>query len=137
MAAKLSIEEALIWVMATTSAADHAMNEAEMEKLARLVASLPIFAGFEGSVARTVEICVAHLSDESGLDQILDLVADALPERLYETAYALAVEVAAVDLSVRQEELVFLQMLEDRLLLSKLAVAAIEHSARVRYRKGA
>ena len=135
MAAKLSVEEALIWVMATTSAADHAMTETEMTKLGRLVSSLPIFDGFDGSIARTVEICVAHLGEDTGLDQILDRIAEVLPERLHETAYALAVEVAAVDLLVRQEELVFLQMLEDRFMIPKLAVAAIEHSARVRYRK--
>ena len=45
------------------------------------------------------------------------------------------IEVAASDVDVKQEELVFLQMLEDRFALDKLAVAAIEHSARVRYRK--
>ena len=44
------------------------------------------------------------------------------------------VEVAAADLHVEQEELRFLQMLRDRLDLDKLAIAAIERSARVRYR---
>lgn len=135
MAAKLSTEDALIWVMVTTSAADHAMTEAEMEKLGRLVTTLPVFQAYEGPLARTVELCVGNLGHEGGLDEILDLVAEATPPRLRETAYALAVEVAAVDLLVRQEELVFLQMLEDRFELPKLAVAAIEHSARVRYRR--
>lgn len=135
MAARLTIEEALIFVMVTTSAADHAMTEAEMEKVQRLVETLPVFSGYDGSLARTVEICVGNLGHEGGLEEILDLVAEAVPVRLRETAYALAVEVAAVDLLVRQEELVFLQMLEDRFELPKLAVAAIEHSARVRYRK--
>jgi hypothetical protein len=64
---------------------------------------------------------------------VLDVIA-ALPARLHETAYALAVEVAAADLHVEQEELRFLQMLRDRLDLDKLAVAAIESSARARYR---
>ena len=56
------------------------------------------------------------------------------PPRLYETLYACAVEVAAADLHVEQEELVFLQMLRDDLDIDPLVVAAIERSARVRYR---
>jgi hypothetical protein len=135
MAAKLTVEEALIWVMVTTAAADHAMTDPEMEKLGRLVDTLPVFSRFDGSLPRVVEICVAHLGTENGLDEILDLIADAIPPRLHETAYALAVELAAVDLAVEQEELVFLQMLEDRFEIPKLAVAAVEHSARVRYRR--
>jgi hypothetical protein len=61
------------------------------------------------------------------------MVAEALPAYLYETAYALAVEVAAVDLDVQQEELRFLQMLRDRLGLDKLTIAAIERGARARH----
>ena len=137
MAARLTVEDALIWVMVTTSAADRTMTEREMEKLERLVATLPVFEGYVGPLARTVELCVANLGHEGGLEEILDCVDEALPARLRETAYALAVEVAAVDLDLPQDELVFLQMLEDRFELPKLAVAAIEHSARVRYRKAA
>jgi hypothetical protein len=65
---------------------------------------------------------------------VLDIIATSLPTKFYDTAYALAVEVAAADLHVGQEELRFLQLLRDRLDLDKLAVAAIEHSARVRHR---
>ena len=66
---------------------------------------------------------------------MLDVVADALPQKLHDTAYAMAVEVAATDLSVNQEELRFLQMLRDRLGLDKLTIAAIERSAQARYRR--
>ena len=64
---------------------------------------------------------------------MLALIADCLPDKLYETAYALGVEVAAVDLSVEQEELRFLQLLRDRLKLDKLTIAAIERGARARH----
>jgi tellurite resistance protein len=133
----LSVHEALIWVMVTTAVADRAMTESELEQLQRLIAFLPVFDGFDGSVGDIADACSANLKSANGIDRILDRVADALPERLHETAYALAVEVAASDVDVKQEELVFLQMLEDRLDLEKLGVAAIEHSARVRYRKHA
>jgi uncharacterized membrane protein YebE (DUF533 family) len=65
---------------------------------------------------------------------MLAIIKAALPPRLYETPYACAVEVAAADLHVEQEELVFLQMLRDELEIDDLIVAAIERSARVRYR---
>jgi hypothetical protein len=42
--------------------------------------------------------------------------------------------VAAADLHVEQEELRFLQILRDRLEIDPLVVAAVERSARVRYR---
>ncbi len=95
---------------------------------------MPIFAGFNPEkLVRTAEACGVLLREDDGLERVLDVIA-GLPTRLHETAYALAVEVAAVDLHVEQEELRFLAMLRDRLDLDKLAVAAIERSARARYR---
>ena len=80
------------------------------------------------------EECGNLLEGEDGLDTVLEVIAASLPEKLYQTAYALAVEVAAADLVVEQEELRFLALLRDRLSLDKLTVAAIELSARVRNR---
>ena len=131
----LSVQEALIWVMVTTAVADRTMTEREFTQFERLIGFLPVFQGFEGSIGDIADACSSHLKSVNGIDQILDRVAMSLPERLHATAYALAVEVAASDVDVKQEELVFLQMLEDRFALDKLSVAAIEHSARVRYRK--
>ena len=53
--------------------------------------------------------------------------------KLRETAYALAVEVAAADLVVGRTELRFLAILRDRLGLDKLVTAALERSAIARY----
>jgi tellurite resistance protein len=131
----ISHHEALIYVMVTLSAADRAMTDRELRKIGDIVRQVPIFTDFDPERLVTVaEDCGRRLQAEDGLDAMLDLIADALPARLYETAYALAVEIAAVDLHVEQEELRFLQLLRDRLDLDKLAVAAIERSARVRYR---
>lgn len=137
MGKPLSVHEALIWVLVTTAVADRAMTESELAQLKRLIAYTPIFSDFDGNVGVIASACSAHLDVANGIDRILDQVAAALPERLHETAYALAVEMAASDVDIKQEELVFLQMLEDRLEIDKLGVAAIEHSARMRYRKSA
>ncbi len=135
MAVTLSPQDALIWTMVTTSASDHAMSERELELIGRLVADLPVFAGFKGTIGPIADACVAHLSEDNGLDVILDAVAAALSPALRETAFALAIEVAAIDGRAKQNELAFLQMLEDRLDLPKITAGAIELSARVRYRK--
>jgi tellurite resistance protein len=133
---QITPQDALVYIMVLVSAADTRMTDAELESIENVVTRLPVFVGFDrDKLASLAEDCSALLADEDGLDRILDLAHDALPERLYDTAYALAVEVAAADLHVEQEELVLLQMLRDRWNLDELTVAAIERSARVRFRK--
>ncbi len=127
--------EALVYIMVTLSAADTSMTDAELSQIGHIIRKLPVFDGFDED--RLVDIarnCQQLLEEDDGLEQILELAHDALPERLYDTAYALAVEVAAADLHVEQEELRFLQMLRDKLVLDKLTIAAIEKGAAARYR---
>lgn len=135
MPAALTPQEALIWVMVTTAASDHAVSQRELDLIGGLVAGLPAFAAFDGSIAAVADACVAHLADPDGLDDILDAVKAALAPPLRETAYALAVEVAAIDGRLPQVELRFLQMLEDSFDLPKLSAGAVEYSARVRFRR--
>jgi tellurite resistance protein len=135
MSRPISHHEALIYVMVTVSASDRSRTDKELLKIGDIVRQLPIFDDFDQErLIFVAEECGQRLQGDDGLDDILNIVAEALPPRLYETAYALAVEVAAVDLHVEQEELRFLQILRDHLELDKLVVAAIERSARVRYR---
>jgi tellurite resistance protein len=135
MAKHVGHHEAMIYAMVTLSAADRAMTDRELLKIGDIVRTMPIFADFDPSRLGPIAEAVAlMLRDEDGLDKIVALIKDALPPRLYETLYACAVEVAAADLHVEQEELLFLQMLRDDLEIDPLVVAAIERSARVRYR---
>lgn len=136
MTAKLTPQEALIYVMVTISAAEGTISDDEIAEIGMLVRTLPVFRSFDtGTLVDTAEACGEMLAnDPDGLSKILDLVAADLPTKLYDTAYALAVEVAAADLEVAQEELRFLQMLRDKLGLDKLVVAAIERAARARLR---
>lgn len=132
---KISQHEALIYTMVMMSAVDTRMDSRELMRIGALVQALPVFRGFNAhDLVSVASACGERLNDEDGLDTVLGLIAEALPLHLYDTAYALAVEIAAVDLHVEQEELRFLQMLRDRLDLDKLSVAAIEYSARARYR---
>jgi tellurite resistance protein len=136
MQTAISPQDALIYAMVTTSAADRTMTDAELWRIGDVVKTLPMFTEFDPKrLVSAGQACSEILADEEGLHLMLDLIRDALPRTLYDTAYALAVEVAAADVHVEQEELRFLQLLRDHLELDKLTVAAIEFSARVRHRK--
>jgi tellurite resistance protein len=136
MAAKLSHHEALIYVMVTMSMSDGSMSDDELRRIGDQVQRLPVFRDFdEERLVDVAQACGAMLSKESdGLGAMLDLVHKALPATLRETAYALAVEIAAADLKVAPEEMRFLDRLRDKLEISKLVVAAIERGARARHR---
>ncbi len=136
MTEPLSAQEALIYVMVTISAAEGTISDDEIAEIGTLVRTLPVFEGYDLlKLVKTAESCGEMLAnDPEGLDKVLVEVEQALPAKLYDTAYALAVEVAAADLEVAQEELRFLQLLRDRLGLDKLVVAAIERGARARLR---
>ncbi len=131
---KITPHEALIYVMITTAAADRQISDRELERIAEIVRHLPVFMGYDvNNLAKTAERCGDLLSNEEGLDDMLELIAAALPKKLHETAYALAVEVAAADLKVPDEEIRLLELLRDALNLDKLVTAAIERSARARH----
>jgi len=131
---KITPHEALIYVMITTAAADRQISDRELDRIAQIVRHLPVFMGYDmDNLAKAAERCGDLLSNEEGLDEMLELIASALPKKLYETAYALAVEVAAADLKVPDEEIRLLELLRDALNLDKLVTAAIERSARARH----
>jgi len=128
---------ALAYLMVTMAAADGQLGESELARVAAICDTLPVFEGLSrDQLIAHANACGLLLEDEDGIDNILTLVREVLPERLHETAYAVAVEVAAADLRARQEELRLLEMLRDKLDLDKLVVAAIERSAKVRFRLG-
>ncbi|WP_275788333.1 tellurite resistance TerB family protein [Pararhizobium gei] len=132
----LSHHEALIYVMVMMSAVDKTMADDELERIGSLTRFLPIFRDFARErLIPTARDCAALLDGAEGLDIALEVVREALPARLNDTAYALAVEVAAADHAIRNEEIRFLQLLRDRLDLDKLTCAAIERSAIARFRK--
>ena len=132
--AKISPHEALIHIMVTVSAADRTMTDNELAKMGTITRSLPVFSGFEmDSLVSVAARCSEILQDADGLDQIFDNALEALPPHLYETAYALAVEVAVADLNPKQEELRLLQILRDKFNIDRLTSAAIERGARARH----
>ncbi|MBO6900765.1 MAG: tellurite resistance TerB family protein [Rhizobiaceae bacterium] len=127
-------QEALIYLMVMVSASDREMGDPELSRIGFVVSNLPVFEGFQAS--RTLDVareCQEWLQRENGFQEILDAVAAAIPERLRETAYLLAVDVAVVDLHVEPEELRMLHILRDKLEIGRDAVSAIQRAAKARF----
>lgn len=136
MPARLRPEEALVYAMITVSAVDRAMTDEELARIGSIVQQLPPFKGHDREwLVRKAEECGAVLAGPDGLDKVLDLIDEALPQHLRETAYVLAAEVAASDLRVKLEEVRFLELLAEKLHLDKLTCAALERAARARHQK--
>jgi len=137
MPGTISIEQALIYTMVTMSGVEGPININELKEIGHIVKHLPIFKHFDEARLTTVAQEAGEILQEpEGLAAVLGLIDEALPPKLRETAYALAVEVAAADLAVGKEELRFLAILRDRLGLDKLVTAALERSAIARYQMG-
>ncbi len=133
MTEPLSHHGALIYVMVTMSAVDRTMTDAELARIGEIVSNLPVFADFDQEqLVKTAEACGEILSVDGGLERVLALVRAGLPKKLRETAYAIALEVAAADMEVRPEEVRFLEMLSEAIELDRLTVAAIERGIRAR-----
>lgn len=132
----LSPQDALVYIMVVTSAADTDMTKLELDRIGALVERLPVFDGYDSErLGRVAGECVDLMSKVDDIETVLDMALKALPERLEDTAYAVAVEIAAVDLELEQEELRWLEMIRDKLTLDRLTTAAIEVAARARLRK--
>lgn len=131
-----SAHDALIHLMIVAATSDSAMTEKELTRITALIDRLPVFEGFDRDrLEQVANDCADILNGPDGLDQVIDQAIAALPIKLQDTAYAVAVEVTAVDLTLEQEELRFLEMLRDRLSLDRLTTAAIEVAARARHRR--
>ena len=127
--------DALIHLMIVAASSDSAMTEKELVRIQTLIGRLPVFEGFDKNrLTAVANACADKLNGPGGLDQVIDDAITALPKKLQDTAYAVAVEITSVDLHLEQEELRFLEMIRDGLNLDGLIAAAIEASARARLR---
>jgi tellurite resistance protein len=130
----MSPQDALIAVMVACSASDQHMRTAELVAIQRMVNHMPVFGDYDTDRIRRVSQTVFDLfEEEDGLDALFGLIREALPERLYETAYALACDVVTADGKHNQTELRMLEEVRDELRVDRLHAAAIEWGARVRH----
>jgi tellurite resistance protein len=130
----LSPQDALIAIMLALSAADETIRTAELVQIANIVENLPIFAAYDQErLSQMGQMVISLVQEEDGLDQLFGLVRRFLPERLWETAYALACDVAAADGRITEPEGRMLEEIREELAIDRLHAAAIERGARARY----
>ncbi len=127
-------QDALIAVMIAVSASDENIRTAELVTIEAIVNHLPVFADYDPDRIRNVSQAVFDLFGvEDGLDALFGLVRENLPEKLWETAYALACDVAAADGRLLESELRLLEEIRYELDIDRLHAAAIERGARARH----
>ena len=97
---------------------------------------ITIFRDYDDSkLVDQTQQCADILAVEDGLDAVLGLAQQALPEHLYDTAYAIACEIAVADGKVAQEELRLLEMIRYKFDIDRLTAAAIERGVATRNKK--
>lgn len=130
----LSAQDCLVALMIAVSASDENMRTAELVKIQSSVNMLPVFADYDiDRIQQMSQIVFDLFEQEDGLDALFGLIRGDLPERLFETAYALACDVAAADGKLAEPELRLLEEIRYELNIDRLHAAAIERGARARH----
>ncbi|WP_116131465.1 tellurite resistance TerB family protein [Tropicimonas sp. IMCC34043] len=131
----ISPQDALVAVMIATSVSDENIRTSELVTIERIVNHLPIFGEYDADHIRSMgELVFDLFEEEDGVDALLGLCSKALPEELYETAYALCCDVAASDGRLSDQELQLLAEIRYAFNIPRLHAASIEWGARVRHR---
>ncbi|MDH4980755.1 Tellurite resistance protein TerB [Hyphomicrobium sp. D-2] len=121
--------------MFAAAASDRTVSQPELLRINSMVAELPAFRALSGDwMSREAQDCGRLLSKPDGMGKVVQMIVAALSPDLRETAYALAAEVAASDLAIKDGEREFLKLLEEALQLDALLKAALEKAALVRHR---
>ena len=130
----LSAQDALIALMVAVSASDEEIRTSELITIQKIVNHMPVFGDYDADrTARVSAMVFDLLTEEDGLDALFGLLRESLPEKLNETAYALACDVAAADGKLKETELRLLAEIRYELSIDRLAAAAIERGARARH----
>jgi len=130
----LSPQDCLVMMMIAISASDETVRTSELVTIEGIVNHLPVFASYDMDRIKTVSQTVFDLfGEEDGLDALFGLIRGDLPEHLFETAYALACDVAAADGALNAPELRLLEEIRYELNIDRLHAAAIERGARARH----
>ncbi len=132
----ISPETALVYTMVVVSASDDEMTDNELNRMTGLVGYLPALGGYNIERLRAdTESCIEILQSEEGLDAVLGLIEEAIPDNHFDLVYSVACEVAASDGTLSQEELLLLEMIRHFLNVDRLTAAAIERGVAARQKQ--
>ena len=130
----LSPQDALVAIMIAEGTSHRGVTKIEFVSIIKIVEHLPIFKDYDVSRVKMIAETVYDIfEEEDGLDALFGLIKASLPEHLFETAYALACDVAAADGRLKEIELQLLREIRYELNIDRLHGAAIERGARARH----
>ena len=130
----LSPQDALVAIMIAEGTSHRGVTKIEFVSIIKIVEHLPIFKDYDVSRVKNIAETVYDIfEEEDGLDALFGLIKVSLPEHLFETAYALACDVAAADGRLKEIELQLLREIRYELNIDRLHGAAIERGARARH----
>lgn len=133
----LSPQDLLVALMIATSMSDETVRTAELVRITTILGNLPVFADYDPArVSGIGHLVTALMAEEDGLDRLFAMIRAGLPQRLWETAYALACDVAAADSRITEPEARMLEEIREELEIDRLHAAAIERGARARHMTG-
>lgn len=131
----ISPETALVYVMVVVSASDERMTDSEITRMTGLIGYLPAFQHYNTArLSDDTAACIELLQSEEGLDAVLGLVDEAIPDTHIDLIYAVACDVAASDGMLTQEELRLLEIIRHYFDIDRLLAAAIEKGVAARQR---
>lgn len=126
---------ALVYLMVLVAASDSDMTDSELKRIGDIVKTLPAFSSYDSAkLVSDAETCAEILDADGGLEAVMGLVKEAIPEDYCDTAYAVACDVAVADVHLSQVELRVLEMIRHTLSVDRLTAAAIERGAAARAR---
>lgn len=132
----ISSETAVVYIMVMIAAVDREMTDNEMAEMGLMVRALPAFEQYDANRLITdSENCAQILGEDDGVDTVLGLVEEAIPEGAGDLVYCIACDVAVADGKLTQEELRLLEMIRHRLDVDRLTAAAIERGSVARHRR--
>ena len=130
----LSPQDALVAIMIAEGTSHKGVTKIEFASIIKIVEHLRIFKDYDVSRIKTIAETVYDIfEEEDGLDALFGLIKVSLPEHLFETACALACDVAAADGRLKEIELQLLREIRYELNIDRLHGAAIERGARARH----
>ena len=123
----LNDAEAFAGIVLVAVASDRQISQPELKRMYFLLARMRLFQGWSETQYHAIIDKFWDMLKSQGLEPSLDLCIRSLSPKLYQTAFAIAVDLVLTDGTVTQEEKDFLYDLQKKLgLETKLATKIIE-----------
>jgi len=116
---KLSKEEAFAAVSLVTIAADGVITEEEVRSMFVHLYRMKMFAGFNDKQFSNMLSKLANIVRKQGLEALVAMSRESLPENLKATAFAVATDLALADGDIAEEEKHLLTKVQQSLGLSE------------------